>query len=204
MSKNKGFVVMTFITLVGLVFLSPGVLRAQAAPPNNDDFDMATVIAGLPFSDTLNTTEATMAVDDPDFGCGSQTSSVWYTFTPFTDIWIYTDTNGSSYNTSLGVFTGTRGSLSLVTNNCSSGSTQFQAVAGVTYYFMIDGWYSGYPAPTPGGDLAFHVSEIPSPANDNFANATVVSALPFSEQADTNWATTEAGEPNSLLCRIPY
>jgi PKD repeat protein len=185
--------------LVGLIFLSPGIISVLAQAPANDDFDGATVIPNLPFTDTINTTEATMAGDDPGFGCWyTQTNSVWYAFTPDNDMWLQTDTVGSSYYTSLGVFTGTRGNLSPVASNCSSGATQFQATGGVTYYFIINSWSNGggpYPSPSTGGDLVFHVSEIPTPANDNLVNATVISALPFSEQVDTNWATTEMGEP---------
>ena len=198
MSKNKWFVGVSLAVLVGLIFLAPGIFTALAQAPTNDNFADAIEISSLPFSDSQNTTEATMAPDDPGIGCWyTQYGSVWYAFTPQTDVWIQTDTNGSNYSTSIGVFTGSSGSFSLLTNNCSSGSTQFHASAGTTYYFMINGWSGGgpYPSPTPSGDLVFHVSEIPTPANDNFANATVVSALPFSEQIDTNWATTEAGEP---------
>jgi len=36
---------------------------------------------------------------------------------------------------------------------------------------------------------------VAAPANDNFANATVVSALPFTDSVDLNGATTEPGEP---------
>ena len=198
MFKNKWFIGVTLITLVGLVILMPGVFSVLAQAPTNDDFDGATVISSLPYTDLTNTAEATMAGDDPGFGCWyTQTSSVWYAFTPSVDMGLQTDTIGSSYYTSLAVYSGTRGSLSLVTSNCNSGATQFQATAGVTYYFMINSWSEAgpYPGPTPGGDLVFNVSEIPAPPNDNFANATVVSALPFSEQVETNWATTEAGEP---------
>lgn len=198
MFKTKWFIGVSLITLVGLVFLTPGVFSALADAPANDDFDGVTAITSLPYTDSINTSEATMAGDDPGFGCGyTQTSSVWYAFTPSVDMWIQTDTNGSSYSTSLGVFTGNRGSLNQVTSNCNSGTTQFQATAGVIYYFLINSWSWGgpYPSPTPGGDLVFNISEIPAPPNDNFANATVASALPFSEQVDTNWATTEAGEP---------
>jgi hypothetical protein len=33
------------------------------------------------------------------------------------------------------------------------------------------------------------------PANDNFADATVITALPFTDSGDLNGTTTEAGEP---------
>jgi hypothetical protein len=36
---------------------------------------------------------------------------------------------------------------------------------------------------------------LAQPANDNFANATTVSSLPFSDSQDLSTATTESGEP---------
>lgn len=40
-------------------------------------------------------------------------------------------------------------------------------------------------------------------ANDNFANATVVSALPFSDSGDLNGTTTEPGEPGGCFEQAP-
>jgi PKD repeat protein len=41
------------------------------------------------------------------------------------------------------------------------------------------------------------------PANDNFADATVISSLPFSDVVDTTTATTEPGEPTGGCGLIP-
>jgi hypothetical protein len=58
------------LTVPALVLLAASPAIAQ--PPANDDFDNATVVPGLPFTDQLNTTEATTAADDPDcFGQGA-------------------------------------------------------------------------------------------------------------------------------------
>jgi hypothetical protein len=56
-------------------------VRAQRA---NDDIANATPITSLPFDDSLNTTAATMAPDDPD--CFGNGPTVWYTFTPTEDV----------------------------------------------------------------------------------------------------------------------
>jgi hypothetical protein len=198
MLKRRLLIGVSVALMTGMVLLSLGIFSAQAAPPaTNDDFDAATIISGLPFSDSILTTEATLAYDDP-LVCGGQYATVWYRFTPTTNVGVKTDTAGSSYSTSIAVFTGSRGSLGWVTNVCNSGTVAFQASAGTTYYFMVSG-FSGGPYPPPSGSdlsLVFNVTEIPAPANDNFANATIIDALPFSQSVDTAYATTEANEPS--------
>jgi hypothetical protein len=122
-------------TMVILTLMSPLILTtgAFAQPPSNDDFDNATVISSLPFSDTVNNEEATSAADDPS--CFGEGQTVWYRFTPDEDVTINANTIGSEVDTSLSVHTGSRGSLN--TLQCSSGSLTFEATAGETYFFMI-------------------------------------------------------------------
>jgi hypothetical protein len=136
------------------------VFPAFAAPPSNDDFDDATVISGLPFSDSIDTTEATTASDDPD--CAGQGPTVWYAFTPAEDIRVGADTFGSDYDTTLSVYTGSRGALTQITCNDDTVGLQskvsFDAVAGETYFFMVGAFGSG-----PGGQLVFSVDIAPPP-----------------------------------------
>jgi len=166
---------------------------AQAATAPNDGFAAATVITSLPFSTTEDTSQATSDPSDPS-GC-SNNASVWFSFTPSSDIQLEADTIGSGYNTVVSVWTGTQGALSPVA--CDSHGTvtkiTFAASAGTTYYFMVaqccgDGG-------TGGGNLQFSVSQPIPPGNDNFANATPAGALPFSDTQDLTAATTEPAEP---------
>jgi PKD repeat protein len=168
---------------------------AQAATAPNDSFTGATVITSLPFSTTQDTTQATSDPSDPS-GC-SNNASVWFSFTPSADMRLEADTFGSNYDTVLSAWTGTQGALNLVACNDDSGGTQskitFSATAGTTYYFMVaqccgDGG-------TGGGNLHFSVSQLIPPGNDNFANATPVGALPFSDTQDLTGATAEPAEP---------
>lgn len=39
------------------------------------------------------------------------------------------------------------------------------------------------------------MSQIPTPVNDDFANATAIGLLPFSDTQDLSAASTEPGEP---------
>ncbi len=73
-----------------------------------------------------------------------------------------------------------RGSLMCPESRCRAWTARFAALAvAVACLVMIQ----------PGTALAA------PPANDDFANATPVSALPFSDSGDLNGTTTEPGEP---------
>jgi PKD repeat protein len=72
----------------------------------------------------------------------------------------------------------------------------FRAAAGTTYYFMVDSCCGG------GGNLTLHVNEIPPPADDDFANATPIAAVPFTDQVDATGSTAEAGEPLPTGCNV--
>ena len=184
------------VTTILIVTLS-SVQPAFAAPPTNDGFGSATVITGLPYTDTIDTSEATSALDDPTT-C-TNNGSVWYAFTPGTDMAIQADTFGSNYDTVLSAYTGTQGALTQVPGACnddfngSASKVVFNATGGTTYYFLI-GRCCGTGG-SGGGSLTFSVQELLPPPNDDFANATVIPSLPFDDTVDTSGAGIEASEP---------
>src|SRR4029079_9620041 len=53
----------------------------KAVAPGNDNCANATPIASCPFTDTVDTTETTDEVGEPQSDCTTQTNSVWYTYT---------------------------------------------------------------------------------------------------------------------------
>ncbi|MET1009151.1 MAG: hypothetical protein ABWY96_03720 [Gaiellaceae bacterium] len=114
-------------------------------PPANDAIAAATVVGSLPFSEAINTLEATTAPDDPQ--CGSNEASVWYAFTPATTAWATADTFGSDYDTTLAAYTGAPGSLNEIACSDDAVGSQsrvsFLAEAGVTYYLLAAGWFGG-------------------------------------------------------------
>jgi PKD domain len=177
---------------LALVVLAPPAAFAQ---PANDDFDNATAVSSLPFTTSQDTSGATAALDDPTFFFCSNNGSVWFSFTPATDMTIEADTFGSDYDTELSVYTGTRGSLSLVSCSTDFFGPQsmviFPASAGTTYFFMVAACCG--TGGTGGGNLVFTMN---LPANDDFANATVITDLPFSDNLNTGAATTEPDEPS--------
>jgi len=132
-------------------------------PPPNDDFANATVVTSIPFSLTQDATNATVAPDDPF--CSGRTQTVWYAFTPAANIRLEANTFGSNYDTTLSVYTGTRGALTQITCNDDSNNTlqsrvRFDAVAGTTYYFMVSS-LSFFPV-SP-ASLVFNLLQAPLP-----------------------------------------
>ena len=138
----------------------------QIPPVANDDFANAVSVSTLPFSDARDTSTATSASDDP-IDCHNN-GSVWYQFTPSRDLTIMANTFGSHYDTTLGVYTGSRGALELLPGGCNDdfsglqSRVVFNAIGGTTYYFML-GFCCGNGG-TGGSNLIFSVEEyIPIP-----------------------------------------
>jgi hypothetical protein len=68
------------ISLMVAVLVVLGASLVVAAVPPNDDFGNATIVPELlPYTEMLDTTEATTAIDDP--GCRRQSHTFWYSFT---------------------------------------------------------------------------------------------------------------------------
>ncbi len=115
--------------------------------PANDNFANATVLKGLSGSVTGTNANATIQAGEPTTIAGNPGgASVWFSLTPANNMQVSLNTNGSNFNTLLGVYTGNSvSSLTSVASNYTPGgvsSVSFVAQAGVTYYIAIDG-YSG-------------------------------------------------------------
>ena len=138
---------------------------AQAAPPSNDDIADAIVVTAVPFTDSVNTSEATYVATDT--GCGPAT--VWYRFTPADSGFIEFHTAGSDYDTTLGLHTGEPSALNLV--QCNDDSVYglqsriiAEVAAGETYYISA-GHCCGageIGQVGPGGNLVFTVRVCPA------------------------------------------
>ena len=83
----------------------------HATAPPNDSSAGSKHITTVPYSDTLATSAATLAADDPSFdgvpGCavtGQRYKSVWYEFTSFQEGILSVDTEGSDYDTVVGLW----------------------------------------------------------------------------------------------------
>jgi hypothetical protein len=141
-----------FVIAVALMTLALfGLPNTAIAQPTNDDFDNATVVTEpLPFADSISTVDATTAADDPE--CAGNGHTVWYTYTPSAAGSVNANTFGSDYDTTLSVYTGTRGALTQIACNDDFGGVQssvtWEVVAGTTYYLMAGSFFD-----SPGGNL---------------------------------------------------
>lgn len=190
-SRSRGRIALATALTAAFALLVPGV--AHAAPPSNDDFDQAAAVTALPFAAQLDTGEATKATDDPAW-CQSYDvrGTVWFRYTATADGYLRATTRGSDRSMILAVHSGTRGDLrGIACDTGTAATTTFRATAGTTYSFMV----SGYDV--PGGALSFALDSVAPAANDDFAAAQPVSALPFSAQPDFSVASFEADEPEA-------
>lgn len=150
------------ILAVGLTMTVAG--PAMAAVPANDDFANATVISVTPFTDAVNTDDATSQATDST-GCGGS-HSVWYAYTASHDGTFTFDTFGSSFDTQLSAYTGTEGSLTLVAcnddaNNTLQSQVSFDVTSGTTYHFMVGGCCR--PEDGVSGDVVVHADVTAPP-----------------------------------------
>jgi hypothetical protein len=77
-----------------------------------------------------------------------------------------------------------------VGNKLSSRVIILNPVSGTVYQIAVDGYNGSF------GNIKLNWSQRPPPANDNFANAQVISGGAGTVNADNLLATKEAGEPN--------
>ena len=111
-------------------------------PPSNDNFANAEVITSLPFSATVDNTNATLEPGEPG-GCEPVNgTTVWYSFTPTQNMAVRMDMLGSSI---LGIVrlhqSSGPGFSNLTFLGCmffSGNSADFNVEAGKTYYLQVD------------------------------------------------------------------
>jgi hypothetical protein len=144
------------VALLGSVAAEP----AWAQAPPNDTFAGATAITP-PFSDTVDTTQATTDSDDAEVlaTCGVSVpvaATVWYAYTPSTNQLVTVSASGSTYSVGVGVVTGAPGSFTGV--SCIAGSGSFSANAGQTYYMDVADISGG-----SGGTLSISITALDLP-----------------------------------------
>jgi hypothetical protein len=188
-----GLEVKTFLILAVVSATAAFAAPALASPPPNDFFANATQVDALPFTGEAATAEASTEFGEPQ-PCYWSPQTVWYAYTAPGDALLRADLAASDIPyTNLNVYHsagGGIGSLGFVGCTGPYGNPMtFRAAAGATYYFQVEsifGWT---------GTTRLAVREIPPPANDDFASATPIDVLPFTDSGDTAAAGVEPGEP---------
>lgn len=143
--------ILAVLLVIGTVVTWP-TRAARAQAPSNDEPGGALVFPTLPSSFAENTTEATTSSNDS--GCFGAAATVWFRFTPTTDVSVLIDTDGSDYETVVDVASGSPGALTGIV--CGQGRAIFDATAGTTYFIMVGAAFGG-----SGGNLVVTARESP-------------------------------------------
>ena len=131
-----------------------------AAAPANDDIANAIEVTSLPFSDTVDITEATQAADDLHCGTLPDGNTAWYKITPASDMRIGFHIETSVQELSISIGTGTPGSLSLL--QCSfSPNDVLDATSGTTYHIQL-----ATCCGAAGGPVMITMQEVPQLSAD--------------------------------------
>ena len=167
----------------GLLLLTTIVGPVSAAAPTNDHAGGAVGIDTLPAAIAVDLTEATVE-GDPQF-CGGGAASVWYRYTPPADQFL---TIGLAADPWMGAIH-IAPDVPEAFQGCvfAGQSTRFLAESGRTYLFQVS---------TDGSPTSMDLSaELPL-ANDRFAAAETIGALPASVAADLSLSTS-TGDPGT-------
>ncbi len=182
----------TFISLLfALVFSFAGFSPALAAAPANDNFLSAQSITSSPFSATVDLTEATLELNEPQV-CKLIDKSVWYSFTPTQDTLVQAKIEGTLLDANMNVYQATGPGIdNLSFTDCAvlNYPRTFMAQAGQTYYLQI-GTTAGID-----GTITLNFIQFLDEGNDNFANAASIDSIPFVTTFLINGANQESGEP---------
>lgn len=172
--------------LVAMLAIGLGPTVAFAA--TNDSFDSAEVIASFPFSAAPDLTGATTEVDEPQ-ACYGSPNTVWYTFAA---PGVGTVMVHGRYDANLVMFSASGpGFAGLYPMQCAYAGRDLQVPVqpGVTYYVQYGSYFGG------GGPADVTFTFVPPPANDDFASATTIASLPFTDSTGMFGATLQPGEP---------
>jgi hypothetical protein len=156
---QRSGILATLVLTASLAFAAP----VLAAAPGNDTYAGRTVIGSVPFSASIDTTEATTDADDAQLavGCGAVRPdfSVWYEMTAASDGGLVVDANASTYSAGLIVAVGSpSGGFKAIA--CGPYTVGFNATAGETYSILAFDFQSDA---VNGGILSITVDHAPPP-----------------------------------------
>lgn len=170
----------------------------------NDTCETASSIAlnGSSVGSTANATNT----DTPDF-CdaglfgSADGKGVWYTFSSPNNVGVKVDTEGTSFDTQLRVFSGACGSLVCIAADDDSGSgvlssISFTAMANIDYYFFLGGYN------TAAGNYQINLTEVILPNNDLCVEAIDISC--GDSVTGSTESATNTGAPSATCTGISF
>ena len=174
---------------------------------NNDYFSSARVLSGTSGSTYDTNTSATRETGEPTTR-GATASTKWYSYVPASSGTLAINTNGSSFDTVLGVFTGSSvSSLTTVASDDDSGDgfsslVSFSVSSGTTYFVQVASWSAGQVGAISLSWSLGLASCNGSPVNDNLSCATVLNGTSGSTYGSNTSATLEISERDTdTICK---
>ncbi len=152
-----------YLQVGGFYASSTGTLKLSVQaipPPPNDDFASAKPVASIPFSDSVDTSAASVESGEPTPSCGygQSAGTVWYAFTPAASGSFSASVPYSGFWSQVAVYKGSGlGSLTQLGCRTFGSLLTFRADAGSTYYLQIGGLFGGR------GTLSFTIDVAPNP-----------------------------------------
>ena len=173
-------------------------------PPNND-FVNAQVITGATGTTSGSNVNGDHETGEPNHAGIAGLGSIWYKWTAPSNGSMKVETTGSSFDTTLAVYTGTSvGGLTLVAKNddfngAATSGVVFNAVAGTVYYIAVDGFdgetgdvvltwtlTAVSPTPTPTPTSAPVKPDAMLGLNSTYVGNNVYSATPSVQHQDVS------------------
>ncbi|MEO7600442.1 MAG: PQQ-binding-like beta-propeller repeat protein, partial [Opitutus sp.] len=168
-------------------------LNSTTNRPFNDTFAERSVVSGANVRIRSNNEGATVDSGEPSHAGIASTTSLWWSWTAPSSSKVAFDTVGSSYATTLGVYTGSGYPLQSVASNSGTTATTgsrvlLDVVGGTTYQIAVAGRISAF------GYTSLRIGTVPK--NDDFSNAELITGASVSVSATLLNATRESGEKN--------
>ena len=178
------------------VSVSETITYEVQPPPTNDMFAARKALSGTSVFEAGTNRGASREPGEPAHAGKSGGTSVWWTWTAPGDGTVTIDTEGSTFDTTLGVYTGSAvdALTEIASNDDINGPNQpsrvsFAVVSGTTYQIAVDGFGGAT------GDLYLRINAALSPANDRFDRAIVLAGSSVVVAGSTRNCTLEPGEP---------
>lgn len=177
------------LTIVLLLYAA-GAANAQ---PSNDDLADAVAITAFPFEDEATNVGATGEPDEASSECSSSSGAlngVWWVYEADQDGVLHIDTDGSDFDRVLSIWAGSEHPLEELTCTDDRPEQLSRSVsAGETYYIRVSGY-----SESGEGTIILTADLDPPLANDDLADATEITSLPFEDTGSTVGATLEPDE----------
>lgn len=164
-------------------------------PPLNDNFISGIALTGITVDEAGSNTDASKEPNEPNHAGNAGGHSVWWKWRAPVSGQVTISTRGTGFDTLLAVYSGnTINGLREESSNDDEGgglqtsAVRFQASIGAIYHIAVDGANGAV------GDLELHIVLEPGPANDDFANAAILSGATVETTGINRRATTEPGE----------